>query len=200
MTEQHSHISVLPFSRPGTWVVPEGFRDRAHLCLHQVEAHDAETDRYFAELKADSSHRRRKTKPADFPDALEFFSDSTVVATAMAVEGFLNLYGVIRLGESFYQTNFERLTPTQKVAALLGTCCGVLIQKDTEIIQVTQRIFSRRNSLVHPKSRELPRNGRNGGAPRPRPQQIAHESVIDMERFSALFSAYDPDAIDLGGI
>lgn len=200
MTDQNSHVSVLPFSRPGTWVVPEGFRDRAHFCLHQVEAHDVDTDKYFAELKADPSHRRRKTTPAEFPDALEFFSDSTVVATAMAVERFLNLYGVIRLGELFYQANYERLSPTQKVAALLGTCCGVLIRKDNEIIQVTQRIFSRRNALVHPKSRELFRKGRKSGAPRQLPQQVAHESVIDMERFSALFAAYDPDAIDLGGI
>jgi hypothetical protein len=168
--------------------------------LEQVEAHDTETDRYFAELGADPSHRRRKTKPADFPDALEFFSDSTVVAAAMAVEGFLNLYGVIRLGESFYEANYERLSPPRKVGALLGTCCGVLIQKDNEIIHVTERIFLRRNSLVHPKTRELFRSGPNGGAPRRLPQQIAHESVIDMERFSALFTAYDGDALDLGGI
>lgn len=200
MIEPPAKVSVLPFSRPGTWLVQDGVRDRAHFCLHQVEAHDAETDQYFAELKADPLHRRRKTNPAEFPNALEFFSDSAVIASAMAVEGFLNLYGVIRLGELFYHDNFERLSPPQKVAALLGTCCGVLIDNDNELIQVTRRIFGRRNALVHPKSRDLGRKERDSGATHELPQQTAYESVIDMERFARLFGAYDSDAVDLGGM
>jgi hypothetical protein len=199
MTKQTSKTSVLPFSRPGTWLVTDGFRDRAHFCLDQVQAHDAEADRYFAHLKVDPLHRRRILKAADFPNALEFFSDSAVIAAAMAIEGFLNLYGVVRLGELFYQRNYERLSPAQKVAALLGTCCGVLIQKDNEIIQVAKRVFDRRNALVHPKSRDLGRKDRASEAARQLPQQIAYDSVIDMERFATLFATYDPDAADLGG-
>ncbi|HWL39978.1 MAG TPA: hypothetical protein VNO75_07050 [Gemmatimonadaceae bacterium] len=200
MTKETSKASVLSFSRPGTWLVPDGFRDRAHFCLDQVQAHDAETDGDLADLKADPLHRRRILKAAEFPNALEFFSDSAVIAAAMAIEGFLNLYGVVRLGELFYQGNYERLNPAQKVAALLGTCCGVLIHKDDEIVQVARRVFDRRNALVHPKSRDLGRKDRARGAARQLPQQIAYDSAIDMERFATLFATYDPDATDLGGI
>lgn len=118
----------------------------------------------------------------------------------MAVEGFLNHYGVVRLGELFYQANYERLNPTQKVAALLATCCGVLPRKSDEIVQVAKRLFGRRNDLVHSKSRDLERSYRGGGRARVLPQQLAHDSITDMERFSTLFFEYDSDAADLGGI
>jgi hypothetical protein len=135
-----------------------------------------------------------------FPDALHFFSDSTIVASAMAVEMFLNLYGVVRLGEPFYKSNLERMGATQKVAALLGICCGVLVSNDDEIVQVTRRLFGRRNDLVHPKAKDLERRGRGQGEKWELPQQLAHDSVMDMERFATLFYGFDGDAIDLGGI
>jgi hypothetical protein len=189
---------VQPFNRPGSWYVSDGFRDQAHFCLLQVEAHDAETDRYFSELEADPLHRRRKTPPADFPNALVFFSNSAIVSAAMAVEEFLNYYGVVRLGESFYQYNLERMAPVQKVATLLGICCGALVGGDDEIIQVTKRLFERRNALVHPKTRESGSDGRSAGDGASPHQKLAHDSVIEMEKFARLFQRYDPDAADFG--
>ena len=191
-------VEVLPFGRPGTWEVFAGLSDRAHFCLCQVEAHDAVTDRYFAGMEAEPWHRRRNMAPLHVPVALHFFSDAAIVASAMAVEMFLNYYGVVRLGESFYNANYERLSPTRKVAALLATCCKRHVTKDDPIIQVTRRLFDRRNALVHPKSRDLTDAAQGSGPPHVSPQQLAHESVRDMELFAALFRDFDPDAMDLG--
>jgi hypothetical protein len=119
---------------------------------------------------------------------------AAVVCAGMAVEGFLNYYGVKRLGEAFYNPSYERLSPAKKVAALVATCCGQLLPSDSELMAVTKRLATARNALVHPKSREAPRV--------PRAQlglseqaDLPHRTVEDMERFFTLFAEVDPEAI-----
>ena len=111
----------------------------------------------------------------------------------MAVEGFLNYYGVKRLGEAFYNVSYERLSPMKKVAALVATCCGQLLSSDSELMVVTKRLAAARNALVHPKSREVRRVPR--GQLRLSDQaDLPHRTVENMERFFTLFAEVDPEA------
>jgi len=123
-----------------------------------------------------------------------FYGSAAVVYSAMAVEGFLNYYGVKRLGESFYREHFERLSPHRKLAALVATCIGHLLPDDTELIATIRRIAERRNALVHPKTREpKPRHSRQNITTLP--PNPAADSVRDMERFFELFIQLDPEAV-----
>ena len=127
-------------------------------------------------------------------DEIHLLADSTVVFAAMAVEGFINLYGVIRLGEAFYASNYERLNVGSKLAAVLATCCTILITSDDEISQVVSRLFKRRNALVHPKTHEVKRGRHHGGPSLQTPRDLARSAVEDMERFIELFRIFDTDA------
>ena len=69
----------------------------------------------------------------DAIDEIHGLSDSAVLFAAMAVESFLNFYGVVRLGEDFYSRNYERLGILQKLAAIVATCSGELLATDDEI-------------------------------------------------------------------
>jgi hypothetical protein len=72
----------------------------------------------------------------------------------MAAEALLNFYGVVRLGETFYKRNLERMSIIPKLELLIAICDNKLLPKDAEISLVLRRVSERRNALVHPKPRE----------------------------------------------
>jgi hypothetical protein len=127
----------------------------------------------------------------------DLLSDSVKIFTAMAVEGFLNYYGVVRLGETEYRTHFERLSSVQKIRALLLVCDSLSITQVDPLVKVLERIAERRNSLVHPKAKELPdalAAEERGGTAIP---EAAREAVADMEEFFREFVAAVPKASHL---
>ena len=65
----------------------------------------------------------------------------------MAVEGFLNYYGVVRFGEPEYKRNFERLGLVPKLRALLLFCDSIALDDTDPLIQ---------SSLVSPEHEILP--------------------------------------------
>ena len=85
----------------------------------------------------------------------DMLSDSVRIFTAMAVESFLNFYGVVRLGQVPFDSFIERLSPFQKLQALLKICHGAAIDHSSAISQTVTKIAARRNSLVHPKATEV---------------------------------------------
>jgi len=127
-------------------------------------------------------------------DEIHALSDSVVLFAAMAVESFLNLYGVIRLGEHVYMQRYERLGAVQKLSAILATCCAARLGPRDKISAVVARLFARRNALVHPRTHEV------GPTQQDAPTQgtpllpTAREAVADMRRFHELFLSYDTDA------
>jgi len=189
---------VQPANREGAWEV-DGFHHRteAKLALRRCEELrvrlNEELDRHERERKSGAVPRRI---PNDLTDEYRFLRTATVVFAAMAVEGFLNYYGVKRLGEDFYSANFERLSLAQKVSALLATCAAQLLSNDAELIAVTKRLAEARNALVHPKSREA-RRASGGPLPLAAQADLPHESVENMERFFTLFGEVDPQAIGM---
>ena len=117
----------------------------------------------------------------------------------MAVEAFLNHYGVVRMTEEFFRKNCERLSPAQKTALLLLTSTGQPLADDAELLKLVRRMFELRNSFVHPKAK---RGDLNPAAARPSTagwpergtQGIAPQSIADLDRFFELFVQADPDA------
>jgi hypothetical protein len=124
-------------------------------------------------------------------DELRTWADAIVIFSAMAVESFVNYYGVTRLGGDWYQSHLERVTMSRKLRAVLKLCRDKTITDDSEILHVVRRLFERRNELVHPKTYD---EITSATAPPVIPAMIrARESVADMTRFFELHAEYDPD-------
>ncbi len=124
----------------------------------------------------------------------DILSDSVLIFSTMAVEGFLNYYGVARLGENQYIRNFERLGLLAKLRTLLRVCDSVSIGKNHAISIVVNNLAQARNSLVHPKVTEVP--GYVPGELRPGAQvpEAGREAVTNMNRFFQEFRILVPKA------
>ncbi len=128
----------------------------------------------------------------------DMLSDSTRIFSAMAVEAFINLYGVIRLGEDNYQQHFERLGLIPKLWQIVLICEHVSLAKDDEIVKTLERIAQRRNSLVHPKAREAESAAHASEiAQSVEIPGYARESVADMQRFFEQFFELVPESLGL---
>ncbi len=82
--------------------------------------------------------------------------DSVRIFAAMAVEGFLNYYGVVRLGEEAFNTHFERMGLIPKLRALLLVCDSVSVSASDPLVRLLEQVAKGRNALVHPKAKEFP--------------------------------------------
>jgi hypothetical protein len=185
---------VQPANRGGAWEV-EGLEHRsgAKLAVRRSEELRIRLSNQFDRHKGGSAYGRI---PNDLIDEYRFLRTATVVFAAMAVEGFLNYYGVKRLGEGFYNANYERLSLPKKVGALIETCTGNLLANSSELVAVTKRLAEARNALVHPKSREALKSQAKR-LPITALAKLPQESVGDMERFFILFGEADPEAIGM---
>ena len=85
----------------------------------------------------------------------DLLSDSVRIFTAMAVEAFLNFYGVVRLGQDVFDLFIERLSQPKKLQALLEICHGIKGDQNSAITETVFKIAQRRNDLVHPKAKEV---------------------------------------------
>lgn len=90
---------------------------------------------------------------------LNEFSTAAQIFSCMAVESFLNFYGVNQLGEDFYKRNFERLNPNQKLETLIAIAVHLSLEKEDEICKVVRHMFDQRNRLVHPKAKQIKDDG-----------------------------------------
>jgi hypothetical protein len=127
----------------------------------------------------------------------DFLSDSVKVYSAMAVEGFINFYGALRLGDQTYLARLEFSPLPVKLLKLLGHCDKVHLKPADSLLVLVQAIARRRNDLVHPKAKEaagyLPAEKRL----RDRIPEVARDSVRDMVLFFTTFVSMIPDAAHL---
>lgn len=125
---------------------------------------------------------------------LNEFSTATQIFSCMAIESFLNFYGVNQIGEDFYKRNFERLSPNQKLEALIAIAVHLSLEKEDEICKVVRRMFDQRNHLVHPKAKQIKANSERieivFGTDNP--VSDAKKMVGDMRLFFDLFRKLDP--------
>jgi hypothetical protein len=136
-------------------------------------------------------------RPSEYPDIAklafkrDFLSDSVLMFSAMAVEGFLNYYGVVRLGELEYTRNFARLRLVPKLRILLLFCDGISVDDGDPMIAALSRLAQMRNSLVHPKTKELRGSESRDG---PLIPEAAQEAVANMDSFFHEFLVTVPKA------
>ena len=189
--------SVHPTNRTGHVRVKRAYLQRAQRALKlavdlQAPLTEALARRAAAERGGEQPAYEEIRLPLQDVLDTHMHAEAAIMFAALSVEAFLNLYGVLRLEETFYEKHFERLGPRAKLAAIVAACLSRVLEESDEILQIVSRIASSRNDLAHPKAREL-RADRDLPDPLP-PFAVAQQSVNDAERFFALFVALDPEA------
>lgn len=171
------------------------FLRRARECLTRLETISTEIrDKWPVSL--DQGIKEPKKNSPDVEELCfqrDLLNDSVLIFAAMAVEGFLNYYGVVRMGEAEFARNFERLGVAAKLRSLLLFCDSIRIPDDDPLLTAVNKLTQNRNALVHPKTKEVRSNVeslRDG----PLIPEAAREAVAAMENFFKEFEAVVPEA------
>lgn len=186
-------LTLLPSFRTGSWEFEGLSRREAHFAFNQFRASQTELREMLVSRVAG-----RLLDPAESAarHALllkrGFFAVGTVVFACMAIESFLNYYGVRRFGPAFRERETEFLPARKKAALILSYTCSPPPQADATLFACLERLVDRRNELIHPKTHEHA-VGVEPPACEP-PPLIAEESIADMEHFFAQFAVLDPEA------
>jgi hypothetical protein len=181
----------------GAWDVETGVRERARRALALAsEKASALKSAYEQSRTPGAKQVERLIAYRQLLNDYHLFTDSAVVLAPMAIEGFLNFYGVVRFGEPFFKEYLERLPIHQKLAGIVAASCSQLLQSTDEIVVVVRKQADVRNQMVHPKTRVLQVDADLWGQPVARLAR-AREAVERMDRFFDLFLQIDPDASHL---
>lgn len=195
-----SKFVLRPHSAEGAWSTD----DRRHLesaeqLLTELEAVCAQVTQRWP-LQQDETVRDAER---DHPDLYALvrrrdrLSDSVRIFAAMAVEGFLNYYGVVRVGETEFNAHFERLGIIPKLRMLLLVCDSISLSAKDELAISLSQLAEVRNSLVHPKAKEFPGYVPAEARPSVRVPDAAQQAVLSAHRFFQLFSELVPEASHL---
>lgn len=196
MLLRRKDFPVRPIHVLGGWLVDDRrYFENAHSLLAELEEVVAEVNRLWPK-PLDQPVKQRETTEAhwDLARKRDLLSDSVNVFSAMSVEAFLNFYGVLRLGPETFNRNFEWLGPVRKLKALLSLCDKIQLTKNDPIVRVLDRIARRRNSLVHPRVREVQGVSRAEDRDGDKIPEVARETVSDMVQFFREFAILVPNA------
>jgi len=176
--------------RPGTWRTEHRrYHEYVEQALQELGGLAAEVSRKWpadgpaflpmTELPADL-HRLCRRR--------DHLSDSIRLFAAIAIEAFINYYGVARLGARQFNRHVERLPLHRKVELLLLVCDQVELDDRDELLAALSAVVEGRNELAHPKAAEIPDDSElQSGDP-----QAAEKAVWAMRRFFARFVALVP--------
>ncbi|QUX95704.1 hypothetical protein C0J08_09895 [Marinomonas sp. CT5] len=154
---------VYDFFREGAWSSSYASHYKcAWLCLYEFE-------NILEALKEKeiSLESEAKKVPPEFYSAFirhetdNLHTDAYRSATSahiyicMAIEGFINFYGVKRLGETYYKRVLERIGITEKLMLLYLVCFDYKLDPNEGVVKLIRQVFDQRNSLVHPKTKEF---------------------------------------------
>ena len=178
----------------GVWETDDSiYRSFAHELLDQLEsiciqvvdqwpgdpASTINNELLFPDLYKLVNHRNRT-------------SDSVRIYAAMAIEGFLNFYGVLRFGQHVFDTHFERLVLVPKLRMLLLVGESLDIPKNDLLVHHLELVAFSRNELVHPKTRERTLNQISPDKKLINLPEAAQLAVKNMEEFFKLFEQAVP--------
>lgn len=115
-------------------------------------------------------------------------SDAVRIYASMAVEGLLNCYGVVTLGQAVFDEHFERLGLVPKLRQLLITAAQLNIPKNDPFVRHLENLAASRNKLVHPRTIEVKDlySHKRSAVKIP---DVARQAVGDMEAFFEGFFA-----------
>lgn len=188
--------NIRPLGATGAWLTnADAYSEYAQLNFEELKEI---TDKISEEWPIPLNETIRN--PQDHPQIWKLvkkrdsLSDSVLIYTAMAVEAFVNYYGVVRIGEVNYKNLFERLGAIPKLKTLLLVCDSLAVSNNDPLMKVLDKIAVRRNQLVHPKTKEvedyLPAEERPGNLI----PEVAEEAINDMVEFFTEFLLAVPDA------
>lgn len=188
-------FELRPHGRDGVWESNDGrYRTYAHQILAELEQLCIEVQsKWPCEANTPITDERQHSELWSLARRRDRSSDTTRIYAAMAVEGFLNFYGVYRLGQEVFDEHFERAGVVQKLRKLLLFCDNLNIPENDPLCASADRVAKSRNALVHPKTREV------GGDPATHQRSstklpdVARESVDAMEAFFSGFATTVPD-------
>lgn len=189
-----SYSTVLPFKRSGGW---SGYHRFYYAASIRAQAELVSKKSGIVEMHGLLVNEGKAHLLDEFQEKLHEFDTLSITAQiycAMAAEALLNFYGVVRLGESFYKRNIERIGIIPKLEILIGICDGKLLPKDAEISGVIRRLSERRNSLVHPKAKEFALSMLSGNLGIGEAINDVQKSIDDMKRFFELFAGISVEA------
>jgi hypothetical protein len=195
-TPTRKPFSVRPHDGLGWWLSDDRrFAENARTLLLEFESVVAQVNaawpKPLGETLRDGEHTPELWALVRKRDLL---SDAIRTFSAMAAEAFLNFYGVVRLGEEEYSTHFERLGLIPKLRQIFLICDGLSISDQDPLVENLRLIAQSRNSLLHPKAKELagyvPAEDREGV----KIPDAARDAVRNMNAFFERFVEAVPDA------
>ena len=152
---------ILPFRRQGGWTASHHlnymaaryFRDAFAVSLDRLVRKERSlygTGEHFEDEDLYVVSETGQERIECLRDA-----DACLLFSCIAIEGFLNYYGVRRMDEPFFKKNMERMGITEKLALVIAACCQKRLDEDDEILKEIRWLFDERNSLIHPKSKDI---------------------------------------------
>lgn len=193
-TTERKSFEIRPHDALGKWQSNDRrYRAYAHELLVELEALHAEVLSKWPLEAGAPIH-----DPQSHPDLWKLTrlrdrtSDSVRIYAAMAVEGFLNFYGVLRLGQSVFDERFERSGLVPKLRSLLLACDALEIKKNNPMVLLLDSVAQARNSLVHPKAKEVVGIVETHEGVGTKIPEAARESVSNMEAFLEQFAQAVP--------
>lgn len=183
-----SGVEIRPINQFGQWTSNDRrYREYAHELLAELKTQCTEFLEDFP-FEADHTITREAYPDLWKRDKTRYQTSDTIrIYSAMAVEGFLNFYGVLRLGNTVYDEWFEQLGLVPKLLRLLKVCDNLDVQKNDLITLFLDKVASSRNELVHPKASKIPDDTASYEPPSNKLPEIAQESVENMEAFFEAF-------------
>ncbi|MCS6232552.1 hypothetical protein G3488_17025 [Shewanella baltica] len=158
---------VFDFLREGSWNSSySSHYECAWLCLNEFES----ILKVLREKEKTFEEEMNKMPPEYQGSFLMHHTDdlrtdayrsatSAHLFVCMAIEGFINFYGVKRLGETYYKRVLERVGITEKLMLIYLICFDYKLDPNEDIVKSIRRVFDQRNVLVHPKTKEFsPKN------------------------------------------
>lgn len=167
-----------------TSLLKQIFEDEAHACQQmEKEGIDASDRPFFLSENIFEMHG-------------EAYRHATIfhLFACMAIEGFLNVYGVRRLGGDFYKESIERIGITEKFAVIGAISAVWDIRQHPEIRNDLRILFDKRNSLVHPKAKEFFSHNIHKAEDYLHPRELGvAENFGRLQTLISFFVAMDPD-------
>ena len=178
----------------GVWASNDSrYRTYAHELLGQIESLCSQVlEQWPADAGSSITNELQHPDLWKLARLRDRTSDTARIYAAMAVEGFLNFYGVLRLGQQAFDDHFERLGLVPKLRTLLLVGENLDIPRNDPLVLLLDAVAQGRNALVHPKAREVGSGSPTNERPSIKIPEVARDAVANMESFFEQFAQAVP--------
>jgi len=125
-----------------------------------------------------------------------FWRRISVIWACSTIEAFVNSEGTVWLGEDFYKDNLERLGVIEKIHTLYALKYRVRLPRKLARLDHVRRLFALRNAQVHPKTREVSKDGRRKNDPQCELRTMEFEHLRKV--FWTVTALFEPDGVGAG--